>query len=275
MTSEPAGASHYGNAGGSCDDAAMPLMPGAEPFSADGSRLGVLLCHGFTSTPQSLRPWAEHHAAAGLTVRLPLLPGHGTSVEDMARTRWPDWLTVLDRALDELRERCDTVVVGGLSMGGTLALRLAQTRGADVDGLVLVNPALVRPTGRLRALPLLKHVVPTLPGPAGDIAAPGVTEVAYDRVPLHCVASLLDLCARARKELPRVVQPLVVLRSAVDHVLEAGTVDELLAGVSSTEVERVDLPDSLHVATLDHDAPTVHERSLALVQQLDARRVRD
>ena len=66
----------------------MPVLPGAEPFLHDGSdEIGMLLCHGFTGSPQSLRPWGEHLAAEGLTVRCPRLPGHGTDWREMNRTR--------------------------------------------------------------------------------------------------------------------------------------------------------------------------------------------
>ena len=119
----------------------MPLLPGAEPFAADGGSIGVLLSHGFTGSPQSLRPWAEHLAAAGYTVRLPRLPGHGTSWQEMNTTRWTDWYAEIERGYDELAARCDHVFAGGLSMGGTLVTRLAEQKGKAVGGLVLVNPA--------------------------------------------------------------------------------------------------------------------------------------
>ena len=103
----------------------MGVLPGAEPFAADGSEVGVVLSHGFTGSPQSLRPWAEHLAAAGLTVRLPRLPGHGTRWQDLNDTRWPDWYGEVERAFDELRDHCRQVFGMGLSMGGTLVIRLA------------------------------------------------------------------------------------------------------------------------------------------------------
>ena len=74
-------------------------------------------------------------------MRLPRLPGHGTRWQELNRTTWHDWYAEDERALLELRERCETVVVMGLSMGGTLALRLAEQHGDAVDGLVLVNPS--------------------------------------------------------------------------------------------------------------------------------------
>ena len=119
----------------------MPLMPGAEPWSHDGGPVGVLVLHGFTGSPRSMRPWAEHLAEAGFTVDLPRLPGHGTTWKDMQVTRWDDWYAEADRSLTALRERCATTFVVGLSMGGSLSLRLAEKRPDDVAGLVLVNPA--------------------------------------------------------------------------------------------------------------------------------------
>ena len=119
----------------------MAILPGAEPFSADGGPVGVVLSHGFTGTPQSMRPWAEHLAAAGLTVRLPLLPGHGTRWQDANDTGWQDWYAAVERAYDEVAARCTTVFAGGLSMGGTLVTRLAEQKGDKIAGLVLVNPA--------------------------------------------------------------------------------------------------------------------------------------
>ena len=116
----------------------MPVMPGAEPFFHAGGSTGVLLCHGFTSTPQSMRPWADYLVNAGLTVSLPRLPGHGTTWQELGRTRWEDWYGEVDRAYEELRGQASEVFVMGLSIGGCLALRLAELRGDAVAGLVIV-----------------------------------------------------------------------------------------------------------------------------------------
>lgn len=248
----------------------MPVLPGAEPYAADGGPVGVLLVHGFTSSPQSLRGWAEHLAGEGFTVRLPRLPGHGTSWQELAITRWPDWFSAVERALDDLRARCDRVVVMGLSMGGALALRLAEVRGPAVAGLVLVNPSLVDERPALRALPVLRRVVTTVPGVGGDIAKPGVRELAYDRVPLAALASLVELWRVTQHDLPLVTQPLLVLLSAEDHVVAPASGRLLRERVSSVDVESVVLERSYHVATLDYDAEQVAVRSAAF-----ARRVAD
>lgn len=244
----------------------VPVLPGAEPLRHDAGRVGALLCHGFTGTPQSLRPWAEHLAAAGLSVRLPRLPGHGTRWQELNLTRWEDWYAEVEHALDELLSRCDDVFAMGLSMGATLALRLAELRGPDVAGLVLVNPALLSQDWRMRLLPLLRHVVPSLGGIGNDVKKPRVTELAYDRLPLKALHSLTKLWESTRADLGAVTQPILIFRSSEDHVIEPASVAVLRAGVASTDVEERVCPNSYHVATLDHDAPAILAGSLAFVR---------
>jgi len=246
----------------------VPVLPGAEPFSADGGEVGVLLCHGFTGCPQSLRPWAETLARAGHTVRLPLLPGHGTTWQDMNRTSWRQWYDEVDSAFTLLRSRCSAVFVAGLSMGGALALRLAQQRGDEVAGLVLVNPAVHIRDRRLLALPVLRRVTMSFPPIGSDIKKPGMTEVAYDRLPLHALASSLLLYADVTAHLNRVDQPLLLLHSAVDHVVAPSNSAAILARVSSADVTEIVLEDSYHVATLDNDAERIEKESIAFFGRL-------
>src|SRR4051812_2345004 len=162
---------------------ATPVMSGAEPFDLPGGPVGVLLCHGFTGTPQSLRDWGEHLAEAGFTVRCPLLPGHGTRWQDANASTEDDWYDELSQALDDLVGRCSTVVVAGLSMGGTLALRLAERRPDDVAALVLVNPSLLTERVDAKLLPVLAKLTPAWAPIASDIKKPGSTELAYRRPP--------------------------------------------------------------------------------------------
>lgn len=246
----------------------MRTVPGTEPYRHDGGATGVLLCHGLTGSPASLRPWATYLAAAGLTVEVPLLPGHGTTWQELNSTRWPDWYAAVERALLGLADQCDQVFVGGLSMGGCLALRLAQVHGEAVSGLVLVNPAIASEDKRLRALPLLHRVVPSLSALSGDIAKPGQDEIAYDRNPLRALHSLTQLWKLVVADLPRVTQPLLIYRSDQDHVVDAKSLALIRAGVSSTDVTVVTIHDSYHVATLDHDAETIFTGSLDLVRRL-------
>ena len=192
---------------------ATPVMAGAEPFDLAGGGVGVLLCHGFTSTPQSMRDWGEHLAAAGLTVRCPLLPGHGTRWQDANASTEDDWYGELSAALDDLRGRCTAVVVAGLSMGGTLATRLAEVRPDDVAGLLLVNPALGAVDPLARFAGVLKYLVPATPSIGNDIAKEGVDEGAYDMTPVAGVHELHKLWADVRSCLDLVTCPIALFRS--------------------------------------------------------------
>lgn len=240
---------------------ASPVRPGAEPFFAPGGRVGVLLSHGFTGSPASMVPWGRRLAETGHTVTVPRLPGHGTTWQEMNTTTWRDWYGELDSALTDLRSQCDFVAVCGLSMGGALALRLAEQRPDDVDALVLVNPAIALKRRDLKLVPLLSRVLPSIPGVGNDIKLAGQDEVAYDRMPLKAMASQLQLWRDVRENLDSVTAPLLMFRSTEDHVVDATTAGLVMKGVSSPVRELVELSDSYHVATLDHDAEFIMERS--------------
>ncbi len=247
------------------DSRPADLKPGTEPFSSDGGSVGVLLSHGFTGSPASMTPWGRDLAERGLTVRVPRLPGHGTTWQQMNDTGWSDWYGEVDSALTELRDRCDRVAVAGLSMGGCLALRLAQQRPQDVDALVLVNPAVALRRFDLRLVPVLQHVLPSMPGIGNDIARPGADEIGYDRTPLRALASQLQMWKDVRAGLGRVVAPLQLFRSEQDHVVDDWSQQLIVDGVSSSVTELVTLTDSFHVATLDHDAPRIFAESAAFI----------
>ena len=235
----------------------MAVAPYARPLEAGNGRVGVLLCHGLTGSPASLRPWAHHLLAAGCAVSLPLLPGHGTSWQELNRTRWQDWYAETAAALARLSARCDDVVVAGLSMGGALALRLAEEHPRDIAGLVLVNPAVASSNRAFRLLPVARFVVRSRPGIGSDIKAPVVREGGYDRLPLRALHSMTQLWKHTRADLAKVTAPILLLRSVEDHVVDPSSARVIVAGVSSRDVEEVLLHDSYHVATLDHDAPRI------------------
>ena len=245
----------------------MPVLPGAEPFAADRGPIGVVLCHGFTGTTQSLRPWAEHLAAAGYTVRLPRLPGHGTTWQEANATRWPDWYGEIERAHHELAARCTAVFGGGLSMGATLAIRLAEEKGDGIAGLVLVNPSLGTERFDARFAKYIGRLVKSRPGIGSDIKKPGAAELCYDRTPVQAFASLQQLWKVTVSDLRGVTAPVLVFRSREDHVVEPLSSRLLRQGATSTSVREVILEDSYHVATLDNDAQTIFDGSVEFIRE--------
>ncbi len=259
----------------------MPVDPAAEPLTVPGDlgvpqgRVGVLLSHGFTGSPASMTPWGRHLGELGYAVSVPLLPGHGTTWQDMATTTFDDWYAELEGEFEKLCASCDHVFVGGLSMGGGLALRLAARHPDKVAGVILVNAAVASTNKQLLAVPVLKHVVKAMPGIGNDIKKPGVDEHGYDMTPLRPLHSMLQGWKQVRGELGKVTCPLLVFRSAVDHVVDPSSARIILAETSSTDaVERV-LPDSYHVATLDNDAETIFEESVAFIARVSGVGVED
>ncbi|MCZ7413839.1 MULTISPECIES: alpha/beta hydrolase [unclassified Streptomyces] len=251
----------------------MPLLPGSEPMRHEGSdEIGVLISHGFTGTPQSVRPWGRYLAERGLTVSVPLLPGHGTRWEDMAVTGWQDWYAAVEHELLDLRKRCRQVFVAGLSMGGAMALRLAARHGDAVSGVAVVNPAISFPRRQGYALPVMRYLVRSAPGITSDIRKEGVTETGYDRVSLHAAYALRNFLRLTHRELPQVTQPLLVMHSRVDHVVPPGDSATILGAVSSADVTETVLENSYHVATLDNDAEQIFADSHAFITRLAARK---
>ncbi|MFN2560155.1 MAG: alpha/beta hydrolase [Jatrophihabitans sp.] len=244
------------------------MVADAEPFSADGGPVGVVVSHGFTGMPGSMRPWAEHLAAAGYTVRLPLLPGHGGTWQDTNRTRWPQWYETVEASYRELSARCEKVFAVGLSMGGTLVTRLAEEHPDGVAGLVLVNPAYGTRRRDAKLAPYIGWAVRSRPSIGGDIKKPGSVEPAGDRTPIVAFASLQKLWKVTLADLGAVRAPILMFRSVEDHVVDDLSAELLKAGAVNTTVREVLLEDSYHVATMDNDAPKIFAGSVDFIESL-------
>ncbi len=235
----------------------------AQPFSANpGARTGVFLCHGFTGSPASLRPWADFLAGAGLRVELPRLPGHGTRWQELELTEWTDWYRHVEQVWHRLDAECSQVFVAGLSMGGALALRLAEEH--PVAGLMLVNPAIASDDISLRLLPHLPLVAGSQAAIGNDIARPGADEHAYPRTPLRPARSMTKLWQLVRRDLGRVDCDLLLMTSRTDHVVDGATA-RLLRTRLGNQVTSLELARSHHVATLDHDAELIQQVSLDFI----------
>jgi len=249
-------------------DPTAPLALPAHPDQTEGRAIGVVLVHGFTGSPASLKPWAQSLADLGYAVEVPLLPGHGTRWQDLNRVVWKDWYVEAEAAFDRLRADCDAVVVAGLSMGGSVVLRLAETRGDQVAGIVLVNPFVASFRTELHLLPLIKHAIPSLRGVVNDIKKPDQDEHGYDRLPLKGLAEVTSMWKVVVPDLSSVTQPLLYFRSNDDHVIDVSSSPTILHGVSSADVEERVLENSYHVATLDHDADRIVTESAEFIARV-------
>ena len=241
-----------------------PIIPGAEPWSVEGGPAGALCIHGFTGNPSSMRGVAEAFAAAGFAVELPRLPGHGTTVEEMKQTSWADWTGEVEAAYQRLAARTDRIVVGGLSMGGSLTLWTALQH-PEVAGLVCINPATQpQPPEVMEMLHGMVHDgADHMPGIGADLADPDATETAYEQTPLRPLISLVeDGLAPMSPRYGEITCPLLLLTSPQDHVVDPSN-GHFLAETYGGPVERISLERSYHVATLDYDKDLIRDAAVA------------
>jgi carboxylesterase len=237
-----------------------PIIPGAEPESIEGGPNGALVLHGFTGNPDSMKGLAHALADAGFAVELPLLPGHGTVVDDMLDTGWKDWLGAAEEALEKLQARVPgKVIVAGLSMGGALTCWLASDH-PELAGIVVINGLVTAPEGMGD---LLKSLVDSgdevMDGIGSDIADPEVTELAYPQTPVRPLLTLLDAAEEFQGRLPRISCPTLIVTSRQDHVVPPENSDILAEAVSSP-VERMFLDRSYHVATQDYEKADIEAK---------------
>ena len=236
------------------------------PFHLKGSTTGVLLLHGFTSTPQSVA-YVGHaiHAATGASVSVPLLAGHGDTPQALAQTGYRDWLASAEAALDALRTTCDHVVVAGLSLGGTIALNLAIRLPDRVARVITINGS----TGIYRPDQVAKLFAdqPSAfhPGIGSDIQHPHRKEVCYDQIPTATLRERFILTCATGLMLPDLKQPILVFQSRQDHVVAPENGLRIVRDVGSSDVTLHWLERSYHVATLDHDRDIIVARAATFI----------
>lgn len=215
-----------------------------------------------------MSPVTQVLAGHGYAISAPLLPGHGTTWQDMNTTRYADWLGAAEEAAIALAAECDTVIAVGMSLGGALICDLAAGRPDLIDGVALINPAFTAENPLLFALPVIKHLVPTLPGLADQIRRPGEPrELAYDRLPLKAFHSFVQRWDGLTRDLVLLKQPVLLLRSAHDELVPVSSGRRFLDNVGSSDVRTVWLPNSAHVATLDYDQALLLEEISAFVHR--------
>ena len=250
-------------------------MSGAEPLSRAGhgknAELGVLVLHGFTGSPISVKPLAELLSRRGFAIEVPLLPGHGTRPRDLLPTRYADWRAEAAAALGRLRARTTQVFAVGLSMGGTLVLDLATVE--PLSGVATINAQILDRGGVIVKLaPLIEKVVPIAPASAAGLTKndikKGGDEQAYDWVAAAAGNSLVRALPEVRGRLKDLEIPLLVIYSRDDHSVPPDNSKALPGLVGSKQVSVLELTDSYHVATLDNDLPLLDERISAFFESL-------
>jgi carboxylesterase len=237
------------------------IIPGAKPFFISGNHIGILVCHGFNGTPQSVEFLSKSLAKKGYTIYAPLLSGHGTHPEDMESYSYSDWIYDVEEAYNFLQQTCSRIFIMGQSMGGALALRVAETK--KCAGIITINAALEVPDYD----PYQYLEAPRfIPDDNPDIKDPNAKEITYSVVPIKGVKQLLTLMKTTREKLQMVSSPLLLFKSPEDHVVPAYCSQEIYHRVSSRDKKLVSLPNSYHVASLDYDKNQIVKETSAFIK---------
>jgi carboxylesterase len=234
--------------------------------SGKTAHVGVLLVHGFTGSPASMRPWGEFLHSKGYTVRVPLLPGHGTRPEDLNKVKWQEWPAKVEFELSELRKSCDVIFLVGLSMGGGTVLNVAASVNNELAGVILVNPMI-----HVKGVPVelaffLSRFQKLRTSVGDDIKRPGITEWGYDALPTRGVYQLLKMLRITRRSLSTITVPVQLFHSVDDHTLPVSNTEIILDEIGSTNKSRIELVNSYHVATMDYDQELIFQNSLTFIE---------
>lgn len=241
-----------------------PVLEGAQPFYFEGNQVGILVSHGFTGSTQSMRPLGEAYAKEGYTVCGPRLKGHGTHYEDMEQTTYQDWISSVEEGYQWLKERCDTIFVTGLSMGGTLTLYMAE-KYPEIKGIIPINAAVDIPTmaeaSNLEDVRFLDAI-------GSDIKKPEIVELAYEKTPVRSIGEIIKLMEIVKGDLTKITCPALIFVSEEDHVVPPNNSQLIYDGISSEQKELITMKESYHVATLDNDQPSIIEKTLEFLKSL-------
>ena len=253
-----------------------PTEPGyfdrevCQPYAHHGSKNGILLLHGFTGSAAHMRKLAEELSRRGHSVRTINLPGHATTEDDMAKATWQSWLYEVKQASMEMMNEMDTFTICGLSMGGVLALLVAEQM--KVDACVPISAPMAV---KNRLLPLAGLFAPLLPriawAPPGERHASldSTYDFGYTSFPTAKGADLNQLIKLARRNLYNITCPILCVQSEADETIWEGSADTILEGVSSGIRQKLWLKDVPHVCTISRELPAIADAIDKLMLRVD------
>jgi carboxylesterase len=235
------------------DATAFDLIP--EPAKANGA--AALCLHGLTGTPYEVRPLAAALVARGIRACGPVGAGHEEGPEALAETPHEAWVDAAREEFERLRREHDRVFLVGVSMGGLLSLRLAQTH--DVDALVVLGTPLVLPPPIPQLLPVLRVFRRfRSKGPSGiEDPVARARHPGLDRMPLDAVQELIRLGAKVIEDLGSISAPILVAHGKLDKTARPRDAERIHREVASREKELFLLERSGHVASVDYDGPAL------------------
>lgn len=258
-------------------------------FRIAGGKTGVLLIHGLCGTPAEMRFVAMGLARAGYTVHCPTLAGHGGTRADIVATTWQDWYRSAALALEELRQECETVIVGGLCLGSIIALHLAADNPQNVQGVALFSPTLwingwAMPWySRLFSLVRSRRIANLMQFPDAPslgikcsrvrdfvrtaLAASDGSGLGTVGTPGAMVYEHRRLVSAIKKQLGKIRQPTLIVHAREDDYANLDNATYLQEKLASA-TELLILDDSYHMVTLDKQRHVVIENTRTFIERV-------
>lgn len=225
------------------------IIIGAEPIFIDnGNEIGILLIHGFSSSPNDFKKLSEFLAKKNITVYAPLLPGHGTSPRDLKNIRYEEWQDSVQKALNQLNTKKKFIL--GYSMGGTLTLDLASKN--DLDGIIVINSAIFLANRYLPFIPIVMLTQSyTSKKPETIVQLINEDRIVYDVNPLSSIIELEKLIKYL--DLTRITEPILIFQSENDDIILPKSADFIYNEVNSQNKELIFLTNSTHTKIQEED----------------------
>ena len=239
-----------------------PHLPGGT-IKHSGNNIGVLLIHGFTATTAEVRFLADYFIQQDCTVIAPLLPGHGTDPSDLNKQKFIDWIKCVEKKLMILKNKCESVIVGGESMGGVLGLYLAENH-PDIAALLLYSTALL--VGNLKYAGLFKFATSAIEKNKPDDGLPWQGYTVY---PLWAADQFHRLTKKVKNNISRVEVPTIIFQGKFDKTIDKKNIQFIYDGIQSKTKEMVVMKKSGHVMLLDQEINIIKKKTHEFLQGLE------
>lgn len=235
-----------------------------ESFSYNGGDVCCLLLHGYTGSPSEMRPLGEFLAQHGYAVSCPLLPGHGTSPQDLNQCIWRDWYNAVNNEWNRLKQKHRKVFIIGLSMGGALAMYLAVNY--KVDGVVTLASGVKLADWRLPMLPFVRRITSKIKKTRNSYArGPNRVRFAYEYNPTQSTQELVNFYRHLKEELQNVSAPMLIIHSRDDIIVRYENTSIILSLIRSTDTKVITLEKAGHIITLSDDKEKIHREALEFI----------
>lgn len=235
-------------------------MKGAEPFFYEKGKIGCVLSHGYTGTPKEVRELGKYLADKGITTIGPLLPGHGTTIEDLKLTTANDWYDEYVSAVEKLKKHCTKIFVCGLSLGGLLTLKYASEN--PVDGVItLAAPAIFSfPENILLRIFTPFFKTSEVKKSKKELANQEKYDIlCYDYYPIAPANSMRKMIFQVRKKLANIQAPTLIIQGLDDAQWLVHSSKIIYRRISSKDKELIQLKNTSHCLTVCSDKDKLHD----------------